>query len=94
MAWGALDAGDIAQLERDMEEMRYKENLFLPALDRLEFMKASAESKAGKLYKLFLQKQEALPSEGSLNWAEKIYYEHELHKHGWQKAAAQMKKPK
>ena len=94
MAWGVLDADDIAQFEGDMEEMRYKEDFFLPALDRLEFMKAPAESKAGKLYKIFLQKQEALPSEGSLNWAEKAYYEHEFHKHGWQEAAAQMKKPK
>ena len=53
-------------------------------------MKAPAESKAGKLYKLFLEKKEKLPSINDLNWAERLYYEHELHQHGWQKAAAQI----
>ena len=90
MAWGVPDADDIAQFERDVEEMHYKDGFFLPASDRLEFMKAPAESKAGKLYKLFLEKKEKLPLINDLNWAERLYYEHELHQHGWQKAAAQI----
>lgn len=90
MAWGVLGKDDIAQLQNRVDQARYKEDLYLPAADRLEFMGASKDSEAGKAYQLFCQKKEALPSDQDLNWSEKIYYEHELIKHGWKKAAAQM----
>lgn len=92
MAWGVLDADDLAQFERNIAAMRYKEDLFIPAADRLEYMRASADSRAGQLYQLFLGKKAVLPSENDFNWAEKMYYEHELEKYGWQKAVAQIKK--
>lgn len=82
MAWGMgeLDADDIAELQEQVKTAQYKDDLCIPACDRMILMRAPADSDAGRVYAALLEKFEELPLRRNLNWAEKFYHEHELQK--------------
>ena len=97
MAW-SMDYGrptdevDIAQLQKMAKSALYKEDISLSAPDRMLFLVQPEGSPARRLFDQVMALRAQLPSCAALTWSERLYYEHEAHATGREKAIAQLQK--